>query len=136
MGRKITRRDFLKTSTVALGAVALSSFPGTNSVFAAGEDKSHVFFTTDLNASGLLNIYSKINQYITGKTAIKLHTGEPHGPNILPREMVKALQQNIPNSNLVETNTLYNGWLRRFDEEYSHRLRGRGNRQKNGSCSP
>ena len=41
--------------------------------------------------------------------AIKLHTGEPHGPNMLPREMVKALQLHIPNSNLVETNTLYKG---------------------------
>lgn len=31
-----------------------------------------------------------INEGIYGKVAIKLHTGEPHGPNILPREMVKA----------------------------------------------
>jgi len=38
-----------------------------------------------------------------------LHTGEPHGPNILPVDMVIALQQQIPNSNLVETNTLYKG---------------------------
>lgn len=38
-----------------------------------------------------------------------MHTGEPHGPNILPRDMVKAPQQSIANSNLVETNTLYQG---------------------------
>jgi uncharacterized Fe-S center protein len=56
-----------------------------------------------------LKIYSKINQGITGKIAIKLHTGEQHGPNILPRDMVKALQQQIRNSKLVETNTLYKG---------------------------
>jgi uncharacterized Fe-S center protein len=68
-----------------------------------------VFFTKDISANGLLEIYSKINKGITGKVAIKLHTGEPHGPNILPRDMVKALQQRIPNSNLVETNTLYKG---------------------------
>ena len=41
------------------------------------------------------------------KTAIKLHTGEKNGPNILPREMVKAFQAHVPNSNIVETNTLY-----------------------------
>jgi uncharacterized Fe-S center protein len=70
---------------------------------------SPVFFTKDISANGLLNIYSKINEGITGKVAIKLHTGEPHGPNILPRDMVKALQQRIPNSNLVETNTFYKG---------------------------
>jgi uncharacterized Fe-S center protein len=57
----------------------------------------------------LLKIYSKINQGVTGKVGLKLHTGEPNGPNILPRDMVKALQQQIRNSNLVETNTLYMG---------------------------
>ena len=70
---------------------------------------SPVFFTNDISAYGLLQIYSKINAGITGKVAIKLHTGEPHGPNILPRDLVKALQQRIPNSNLVETNTFYKG---------------------------
>ena len=70
---------------------------------------SPVFFTKDISANGLLEIYSKINENITGKVAIKLHTGEPHGPNILPRDMVKALQQRISNSNLVETNTFYKG---------------------------
>ena len=70
---------------------------------------SPVFFTKDISANGLLELYSKINEGITGKVAIKLHTGEPHGPNILPRDMVKALQQRISNSNLVETNTFYKG---------------------------
>jgi uncharacterized protein len=67
------------------------------------------FFTRDISANGLLNIYSRINERIAGKVGIKLHTGEPNGPNIIPREMVKALQQSIPQSNLVETNTLYIG---------------------------
>jgi hypothetical protein len=70
---------------------------------------SPVFFTKDISVKGLLDIYSKINDGMKGKVAIKLHTGEPHGPNILPRDMVKALQQRIPNSNLVETNTFYRG---------------------------
>jgi hypothetical protein len=109
MGRQFSRRDFLKTSTIALGTFAVSGLAGTGSVFAAGQDTSQVFCTTDISANELLNIYSKINQCMTGKIAIKLHTGEPHGPNILPRDMVKALQQHIPNSTLVETNTLYKG---------------------------
>jgi len=74
-----------------------------------GEIGSTVFFTKDISANGLLDIYSRINENIAGKVAIKLHTGEPHGPNILPRDMVKALQQRIPTSNLVETNTFYKG---------------------------
>jgi uncharacterized protein len=102
------RRGFLRTGAVTLGAVALSELTGLGAQ-AAKPGKSRVFFTKDLSAPGLLNIYSKISLKVTGKTGIKLHTGEPHGPNILPREMVKALQGNIPQSNLVETNTLYKG---------------------------
>jgi hypothetical protein len=107
MKQKIMRRTFLKQGAIAAGGVAVCNLGGMGSAAAAQPDKSPVFFTKDISAEGLLNIYSKINGGITGKVAIKLHTGEPHGPNILPRDMVKALQQHIPNSALVETNTLY-----------------------------
>jgi uncharacterized Fe-S center protein len=109
MAKQISRRDFLQISAVALGAASVSEFSWLASAFATGQDKAQVFFTKDISAAGLLKIYSRINQNITGKTGIKVHTGEQHGPNILPRDMVKALQQQIPNSNLVETNTLYKG---------------------------
>jgi uncharacterized Fe-S center protein len=109
MKQKIMRRTFLKQGAIAAGGVAVGNLCGTGSAAAALPDKSPVFFTKDISAEGLLNIYSKINGGVTGKVAIKLHTGEPHGPNILPRDMVKALQQHIPNSTLVETNTLYKG---------------------------
>lgn len=69
--------------------------------------KAIVYYTKDLSAQGLKKIYAKVNQDITGKVAIKLHTGEPHGPYILPREWVKELQESIPQSTLVETNVLY-----------------------------
>lgn len=69
--------------------------------------KAVVYFTRDLSAEGLKKVYSKINQNLTGKVAVKLHTGEPHGPNILPREWVKELLTQIPNGTIVETNVLY-----------------------------
>ncbi len=69
--------------------------------------KPVVYFTRDLSAEGLKKVYSKINQDLTGKVAVKLHTGEPHGPNILPREWVKELLTQIPNGTIVETNVLY-----------------------------
>lgn len=109
MANNISRRKFLQTGALALGAVAVSRFSGIGNVFAAQQEKAQVLFTNDISAAGLLKIYSKINLDITGKVAIKVHTGEPNGPNILPRDMVKALQKLIPNSNLVETNTLYKG---------------------------
>jgi uncharacterized protein len=109
MESHISRRSFLKTGAMALGTVALGDYKGIGSAVAAAENKSQVFFIKDISVNGLLKIYSKINQGMTGKIGIKLHTGEPNGPNILPRDMVKALQQLIPNSVLVETNTLYKG---------------------------
>ncbi len=109
MKMHISRRHFLKNSAIAFSAVAASNMIGAGNVLAASKKKAKVFFTTDLSAAGLLNIYSMISREITGKTAIKLHTGEPNGPNIIPRDIVKALQQRIPKSNLVETNTLYKG---------------------------
>ena len=109
MSSDLTRRKLLQTGAMAVGVLAVSSPLELGSALAAEKKTSQVFFTDDISGNGLLQIYSKINQSISGKVGIKLHTGEPNGPNILPRDMVKALQQQIPNSNLVETNTLYKG---------------------------
>ena len=70
-------------------------------------EKPIVYFTQDISPEGLVKIYDKISKDIDGKVAIKFHTGEPHGPNILPVPMVKALWEHIPNSTLVETNVFY-----------------------------
>jgi len=109
MDKYFSRRDFLQIGAATLGAVALTDCAGLGRIFTPGPDKAPVYFTKDITASGLLNLYSRIHQGIAGKVGIKLHTGEPDGPNILPLDMVKALQQSIPQSNLVETNTLYKG---------------------------
>lgn len=68
-----------------------------------------VYFSPIIDEASLIKLYNLVNEGIYGKVAIKLHTGEPHGPNILPRDMVQALQKTIPNSTIVETNTLYGG---------------------------
>ena len=70
--------------------------------------ESVVYFTRDLSPEGLRKIYARISQAITGKVAIKLHTGEPKGPNIIPREWVRSLITNdIPGAHIVETNAYY-----------------------------
>jgi uncharacterized Fe-S center protein len=58
-------------------------------------------------AKGLKKIYDRISQDLTGKIAVKLHTGEPNGPNILDRTMVKEFLAGVPNSTIVECNVLY-----------------------------
>ena len=75
-------------------------------------NESVVYFTRELSPEGLKKIYGKVNGCISGKVGIKLHTGEPHGPNIIPREWVKELMQSeseLKNAAIVETNTYYEG---------------------------
>jgi uncharacterized protein len=73
-------------------------------------EKSVVYFTRDLSAEGLEKIYQKVKERMTGKVAVKLHTGEQYGPNILPRPWVKKLlQDELPDATIVETNTYYEG---------------------------
>lgn len=104
----LSRRNFLKGSAVAVGALATGAFSAVDTLLAAPPaPASKVFFTQDISVEGLLKVYAQVNQHMTGKIAIKLHTGEPHGPNILPRDMVKAFQATIPNNTLVECNVLY-----------------------------
>lgn len=68
-----------------------------------------VYFTKKIDSASLIKLYKLVNENIFGKVAIKLHTGEKYGPNILPRDMVKDFQAQIPNSSIVECNTLYPG---------------------------
>lgn len=73
-------------------------------------NESVVYFTRNLSAEGLIKAYEMVSANITGKVAVKLHTGEKNGPNILPRSWVRALiGKDIPNASIVETNTYYNG---------------------------
>ena len=72
--------------------------------------ESVVYFTRDLSAQGLEKIFRRISQPLTGKIAIKLHTGEPHGPNIIPRPWVENLvREDLSGATIVETNAYYEG---------------------------
>jgi len=75
-------------------------------------EESIVYFTRDLSPEGLSKVYHKINQNITGKIAIKLHTGEKNGPNIIPSKWIKELlskEESLKDATIVETNTYYKG---------------------------
>ncbi len=73
-------------------------------------EKSVVYFTRDLSAAGLTKIFDRVAAGLEGRIAVKLHTGEAEGPNILPRPWVKALMdEKLPGATIIETNTLYEG---------------------------
>ena len=127
----MTRRNFVKMAGIAMATAAAGSLWQDKTSLAetadapaapkAAEGGDHyvapsqrqggeavVYFTRDLSAAGLLKAYDAIAQNMTGKVGIKLHTGEPHGPNIIPRPWVKTLiAEKLPKANIVETNTYY-----------------------------
>jgi len=103
----ISRRALLKNGAGLLGGAALCNLAGAGSALAAQQGKAAVYFTKDISVAGLLKIYSRISNNLTGKVGIKLHTGEPKGPNLLPIELIKGLQPKIPNSTILECNVLY-----------------------------
>ena len=107
MAEQFSRRSFLKGGALTVGAFAFGGFPRIDTAMAAPQEKAKVFFTKDISLEGLMKVYARVNHGMSGKIAIKLHTGEPHGPNILPREMVRGFQANIPDSSIVECNVLY-----------------------------
>lgn len=73
-------------------------------------EASEVYFTRDLSEEGLRKIFSRVSENMTGKVGIKLHTGEPHGPNIIPRPWVESLiKKDLPDAVILETNTYYEG---------------------------
>ncbi len=73
-------------------------------------ESSVVFFTRDLSEKGLQKIYDRVSSVLCGKVAIKLHTGEAEGPNIIPRPWVKELiASRLPDAAIIETNTYYEG---------------------------
>ena len=138
----VSRRDFLK---VAGGTVAFAAIPSFSRLTAHAQEKApipvtwqgshasqvpdprkpNVYFTRDLSPEGVRKIYERINQGITGKVGIKLHTGEPHGPNLLPIEWIKNLQARIPQSSIVECNVLYKS-PRRETETHRETIRING----------
>lgn len=73
-------------------------------------NESIVYFTRDLSPEGIAKVYDRVKGAISGKVAIKLHTGEPNGPNIIPAAWVKEfMEKELPDATIVETNTYYEG---------------------------
>ena len=73
-------------------------------------NESIVYFTRDLSPEGLMKIYERVSGNIRGKVAIKLHTGEQNGPNIIPSAWVREfMAKELPDATIVETNTYYEG---------------------------
>jgi len=73
-------------------------------------NESIVYFTRDLSPEGMKKLYERVNGNICGRVAIKLHTGEQYGPNIIPSAWIKRfMADELPDATIIETNTFYEG---------------------------
>lgn len=121
---RLSRKDFLKLAGFTVLGLAGCKFGDAATQTAAGAgqpvsaaagsvadgiSRAKVYFTDKINEDSMVKLYKLINSDIYGKVALKIHTGEQGGKNFLPRSFVKAVQEQIPGSVIVETNTAYGG---------------------------
>ncbi len=70
--------------------------------------KSKVYFIKEITSENLTKLYELVNTNITGKVAIKVHSGEEGNQNYLHPEFFEQIVQKI-NGTIVECNTAYPG---------------------------
>lgn len=71
-------------------------------------EKAKVFFTKDLSKKGLMNVFRTVAGQLTGKVAVKVHSGEAGNQNFLRPEYFVELIKSV-NGSVVECNTAYDG---------------------------
>lgn len=70
--------------------------------------KAKVYFTKEISPESLVKMYDVLGVKLSGKVAVKLHSGEKGNPNYLRPEFVKPLIEHV-NGTVVECNTAYPG---------------------------
>ena len=72
------------------------------------DDAPVVYFTSDISPESLVKIYEKLAWTPSGKTAVKISTGEPPASNYLRPELIGDLVKKVGGT-IVECNTAYGG---------------------------
>ena len=70
--------------------------------------KSKVYFISDITPEGVIKIYNALGIKLTGKVAVKLHSGEVGNQNFIKPEFWKPIIDEV-NGTIVECNTAYEG---------------------------
>lgn len=71
-------------------------------------EKSKVYFTKEITPEKIVKIYETLGKKLTGKVAVKLHSGEEGNQNYIRPKMVKKIVEHV-NGTVVECNTAYEG---------------------------
>ncbi len=71
-------------------------------------EKSKVYFTKEISKENLVKLYKTLGKELTGKVAVKVHSGEEGNQNYLRPEFMKDIIDYV-NGTVVECNTAYGG---------------------------
>ena len=71
-------------------------------------EKAKVYFIRDITPENIIKAYEAVGKKLTGKVAVKMHSGEQGKQNYLRPEFVKDVI-NYVNGTVVECNTAYEG---------------------------
>lgn len=71
-------------------------------------EKAKVYFTKNITPENVVKIYEKLGVNLSGKVAVKLHSGEKGNQNYLRADFVKPIIEHV-NGTVVECNTAYDG---------------------------
>lgn len=70
--------------------------------------KSKVYFIREITEENLVKMYEILGKELTGKVAVKVHSGEKGNRNYLKPEFIKPLVERVDGT-VVECNTAYQG---------------------------
>jgi len=83
-------------------------------------EKSKVYFTKVITPNRVIDMYKVLNKELTGKVAVKVHSGEKGNQNYLHPEFMKPMIDYV-NGIVVECNTAYDG-MRNTTEKHKKLL--------------
>ena len=86
--------------------------------------KSTVYFIKDITPENIVKIYEKLGKELTGKVAVKVHSGEKGNQNYLHPEFMRPIVKHV-HGTIVECNTAYDG-ARNTTEKHQQLIKDHG----------
>lgn len=86
--------------------------------------KSTVYFIKDITPENVVEIYEKLGKELTGKVAVKVHSGEKGNQNYLHPEFMRPIVEHV-HGTIVECNTAYEG-ARNTTEKHQQLIKDHG----------
>lgn len=87
-------------------------------------EKAKVYFTREITPEAMIRLYEKLGIELSGKVAVKLHSGEAGNQNFLRADFMKPIVQAVGGT-IVECNTAYEG-KRNTTEAHKETMKAHG----------